>query len=36
MRRVRPGGWTAVGKQEELEGEEEAEEGKDGGRGRTA
>ncbi|KAG7222939.1 hypothetical protein INR49_015966 [Caranx melampygus] len=28
------GGWTAVGRQEELEGEEEAEEGKEGGNGR--
>lgn len=38
MRTARLGGWTAVGRQEELEGEEEAEaeEGKEGGGGRTA
>lgn len=34
MTTARPGGWTAVGKQEELEGEEEA--GKEGRGGRIA
>lgn len=34
MKTAKLGGWTAVGRQEELEGEEEAEEAKEGGNGR--
>lgn len=34
MATARPGGWTAVGRQEELEGEEEA--GKEGREGKIA